>query len=249
MKRLHETTFICLDSEFTGLDQKNDRVIEVAAARFTLDGIIDTYQSLVNPEHPISHESEKIHHISQKMISDKPKMGEILPDFLEFVGKDIIVGHAINFDLQMLEKEAKLCRIPFPQKNNECIDTLRLARSYGDSPNNSLTCLAQHFNVKSDGAHRAMTDVNINIDVFKHLIRRFKTLGQIRKILANPIQMKYMPLGKYKGYLFADLPLPYLQWSANMDFDQDLLFSIRLELKKRKQGKRFSQANNPFSNL
>ncbi len=249
MTRLSETTFVCLDTEFTGLDLKNDRILEVAAVRFTFDGEIERFESLINPEHPISKEAEEVHHISQKMIADKPVMKEVLPQFLEFVGTDIIVGHAINSDMQMIEKEAKLCKIRFPQKTQECFDTLRLARAYGDSPNNSLSSLAKHFNVKVDGAHRAMNDVIVNIEVFKHLIRRFKTLGHIRKLLANPIQMKYMPLGKYKGRLFADIPLPYLQWSANMDFDQDLLFSIRLELKKRKQGKRFSQANNPFSNL
>ncbi len=249
MKLLHKMTFVCLDTEFTGLDPDNDRIIEIAAARFTFDGITEEYETLVDPEHPISEESEKIHNISIEMIKGKPKIKEVLSNFFDFIGNDLIVGHAVNFDLNMLSKEADRCAVAFPQKDREYIDTLRLARSYGDSPNNSLSSLAEHFNVTLDKAHRAMSDVKVNIEIFKFLVQRFKTLDQIKNILAHPIQMKYMPLGKHKGRLFSEIPLQYLQWATNMAFDQDLLFSIRLELKKRKQGGRFSQATNPFSNL
>lgn len=249
MTLLSKTRFICLDTELTGLDPDKDRVIELAAIRFTFDGVIDQYETLVDPEYPISEESQKVHNISPEMIAGKPKIKDVLEEFFAFVGNDLIVGHAINFDLNILAKEAERCSIAFPQKEREYIDTLRLARAYGDSPNNSLSSLAQHFNIPAENAHRAMSDVLVNIEVFKFLVQRFKTLEQVKKLLAHPIQMKYMPLGKYKGRLFSDIPLPYLQWAANMEFDQDLLYSIRLELKKRKQGGRFSQATNPFSNL
>jgi DNA polymerase-3 subunit epsilon len=58
-----------------------------------------------------------------------------------------------------------------------------------------------------------------------------------------------MPLGKHKGRLFKELPHEYLQWAAHQNFDQDLLFSIRTELKKRKKGGLFIQAANPFLNI
>lgn len=46
-----------------------------------------------------------------------------------------------------------------------------------------------------------------------------------------------------------DIPLEYLLWASKMDFDQDLLFSIRSEIKSRKKGTGFAQANNPFLGL
>ena len=94
-----------------------------------------------------------------------------------------------------------------------------------------------------------MKDVMMNIAVFKHLAGRYKTVEKILDILARPIKMKYMPLGKYKGRLFSEIPLQYLQWATHIDFDQDLLYSIRLEIKKRKRGEGFSQITNPFSAL
>ncbi len=249
MTLLNKATFLCLDCEFTGLDPDNDRILEIAAVRFTFDGEIDTFETLVNPQHPISKESQAVHNISPEMVTSSPKIGDVLPQLITFLGNTPIMGHAVNFDLALLGKEAERLGIAFPQKERPVIDTLRIARHYGDSPNNSLESLAKHFNIASDGAHRAMADVRMNIAVFKLLVQRFKTVEQVTKILSHPIQMKYMPLGKHKGRLFADIPLQYLQWAAHMDFDQDLLYSIRLELKKRKKGGRFTQASNPFTDL
>jgi DNA polymerase-3 subunit epsilon len=61
--------------------------------------------------------------------------------------------------------------------------------------------------------------------------------------------MKYMPFGKYKGRPFSEIPLQFLNWASRIDFDQDLLHSIQLELKKRKKGGQFGQATNPCLEL
>lgn len=249
MPLLKKSQFICLDCEFTGLDFENDRIIEIAAARFTFDEILEEYDQLINPLYPITEESKAIHHITEEMLQDKPLIKDILPDFFKFVGNDIIVGHMISGDIVMLKKESERSGVPCPLQTENCIDTLRLARHYGDSPSNSLETLARHFNVSFNKTHRALDDVQINITVFKRLVERFRTLEDVKKILARPIEMKYMPLGKHKGRLFAEIPLAYLKWAARMDFDQDLLYSIRKEINKRKKGGSFAQAANPFSEL
>jgi DNA polymerase III subunit epsilon len=126
---------------------------------------------------------------------------------------------------------------------------LRLARLYGESPSNSLQVLRGHFNIQSEGAHRAMSDVIVNIQVFKRLVQKFRTLEEIQEVLSKPIAMKTMPLGKHKGRPFKEIPLEYLKWAAHQDFDQDLLFSLRSEINRRKKGDSFSQAVNPFHQL
>jgi len=249
MGLLKETEFVCLDCEFTGLDLATDRIIEIAAARFTFGGIIEEFDQLINPQHPISVESQQIHHISEEMVKDAPTIDAVLSDFFRFIGNRKIVGHMISGDLIILNHEAKRVGMVCPLKPENCIDTLRLARHYGDSPNNSLGTLAQHFNVRYTKTHRALDDVHINITVFKRLVERYKTIEDIVQILQKPIEMKYMPLGKHKGRPFSEIPLAYLQWAAHMDFDQDLLYSIRKELGKRKKGKSFAQHTNPFLEL
>lgn len=249
MGSLKSQQFICLDCETTGLEPTEDRLIEVAVVLFTFDETISTYETLIDPERPIPEITTAIHHITDAMVVGKPKIAEVLPKVLKMVGNHILVGHGIQLDIAFLQEEAKRHKIPCHLDKNSFFDTLRMARLYGESPVNSLERLRQHFNIAEEGAHRAMSDVIVNIEVFKYLAQRFTTTKELFERLQQPILLKTMPLGKHKGRPFGEIPLEYLQWAAHKDFDQDLLFSIRSELKKRKKGNQFRQASNPFLEL
>lgn len=249
MGLIHQDTFVCLDCESTGLDPKTDRMIEVAAARFTFHEVLQRFETLVNPECPVPQVSQEIHKISSEMLQGKPKAAEILPDLLKLIDGHILVGHGIGFDIALIAAEAKRHQIPTQIEKQPFLDTLRMARLYGESPVNSLERLRQHFNIEAEGAHRAMSDVIVNIEVFKFLAKSYKTTEQLFKVLESPIKLKTMPLGKHKGRKFDEIPIEYLLWAERKDFDQDLLFSIRSELRNRKRGGGFEQSGNPFSNL
>lgn len=249
MSKLKNQKFICLDCETTGLDPKEDRIIEVACVVFDLTQSYDTYETLVDPEREIPESSIEIHHITQKMVAGKPLIKNVLPEVLEIVGSHMIVGHGIQFDIEVIANSCDREGIPHTLRKNQFIDTLRMAREYGESPINSLEQLRKHFNIESEIAHRAMGDVIVNIEVFKRFMHSYRSLDHLLKVLSKPILLKEMPLGKHKGRPFKVIPEQYLKWASYKDFDQDLLFSIRTELKRRKQGNLFSQASNPFHNL
>jgi DNA polymerase III subunit epsilon len=249
MSLINQETFVCFDLETTGLDPEADRVIEVAAARFTFDKIIDTYETLIDPECPISETSMAIHHITDQMVEGKPKIQDILSSLFAFIGKEILIGHGIGLDIAFLAAAAKRHQVHCHLQTLPFIDTLRMARLYGESPTNSLEMLREHFNIPSEGAHRAMSDVLVNMEVFKYLSAKFSSSAQIFERLKKPIALKVMPLGKYKGRPFSEIPNEYLFWASKADFDQDLLFSVHNELKKRKKAKPFNQAGNPFLEL
>lgn len=249
MGLIEKDSFVCIDCEATGLDPQHDRIIEIAAVKFTFEQMFESRENLINPGISIPEFTIEIHHITDEMVAGKPLIGEVIHDYLQFIGNHIVIGHGILFDLMLLEAEAARLNIKTNLKNQRYIDTLRLARLYGESPTNSLEALRKHFNIQAEGAHRAMSDVIVNIEVFKFLSTKFKTTEDILKRLEKPIPLKLMPLGKHKGRPFKEIPSEYLKWAAHQNFDQDLLFSIRTELKKRKQGNLFSQAANPFSSL
>lgn len=249
MGLIHKDIFICFDLETTGLEPGTDHIIELAAARFTFDGILDAYESLIDPCCTIPESSIAIHHITNEMVKGKPKIEEVLASFLKFIGPLIVVGHGITLDIAFVSAAAKKHQIPCKLESQRYLDTLRMARLYGESPLNSLEKLREHFNIEPEGAHRAMNDVLVNIEVFKYLAKNFKTTEELLERLKRPILLKRMPLGKHKGRMFSEIPIEYLLWAANKDFDQDLSFSIRSELKRRKKGANFSQASNPFSSL
>lgn len=249
MKNLKKQLFVCIDCETTGLDPKTDEIIEVAIALFSFDGIIESYETLVEPPIAIPESSTEIHNITNEMVKGKPKIAAVIPQILAIAADHIIIGHNISFDIDILLQAAAKACIPCKLHKNQTLDTLRLARLYGQSEVNSLEALRNHFNIANEGAHRAMSDVIVNVQVFKHLVAKFKTVGEIIERLKRPILLKAIPLGKHKGRPFKEIPKDYLLWAARQNFDQDLLYSIKTELKARSKGDRFEEAANPFSSL
>src|SRR5579862_1529298 len=249
MGALNKEIFVCLDCETTGLDFEKDQIIEIALVRFDFDQILDSFETLIDPEMLIPEASIAIHHITDTMVQGKPKIREIIPKIFEFLGRSILIGHGIMTDITFISNAAKKLNIPSKLSSHPYVDTLRLARLYGESPTNSLEMLRRHFNIADEGAHRAMNDVIVNVEVFKYLARHFKTTEQMLERLKSPILLKTMPLGKYKGRPFSDISFEYLQWASHQKFDQDLLFSIKMELKKRKRSTPFGQSSSPFANL
>lgn len=249
MGRIDKETFVCIDCETTGLDAKEDRIIEIGVAKFTVNELLEEFETLINPGREIPALSTAIHHITDTMVVGKPAIVDVIPHILSIIGKHIIVGHGVGFDIELVANAADRAGIPHRLNHNPILDTLRMARLYGESPVNSLEELRKHFGIQAEGAHRAMSDVIVNREVFKHLSKRFTTTEQIFDVLSRPIKLKIMPLGKHKGRPFKEVPLDYLLWAASKDFDQDLLFSIRSEVNRRKKGGLFSQASNPFAEL
>lgn len=249
MALIRKEIFICIDCESTGLEPEKDRIIEIAAARFTFDKILQQFETLIDSQCPIPETSQEIHKITQEMIEGKPKIAEVLPDLLKMINGHILVGHGIGFDIALIAAEAKRNNISTRIEKQPYLDTLRMARLYGESPINSLQKLRQHFNIEPEGAHRAMSDVIVNIEVFKQLAKPYDTVEELLRILQKPIRLKTMPLGKHKGRRFEEIPLEYLIWAEKKDFDQDLLYSIRYEIRNRKRGGGFEQSSNPFANL
>ena len=191
MGLIQEDTFVCFDCEATGLDPRIDEIIEIAAAKFTFNQIIESREDLIDPACPIPQHTIEIHHITDEMVQGKPKIQDVLAEYLEFFFFFLIIGHGIPFDIAIVEAAAQKFRIPSKLSKLPFIDTLRLARLYGESPTNSLEMLRSHFNIKPHGAHRAMNDVHVNIEVFKHLCSKFKTTEEILKRLERPIQLRF----------------------------------------------------------
>jgi len=249
MSNIENEVFVCIDCEATGLDPKQDRIVEVAVVKFDLSTVYESFETLIDPDCIISETSIAIHHITQEMVKGKPFIKDVVKDLLKMIGRHTIIGHGVGFDIDLIATAAEKEGIPCTLRQNRMLDTLRMARLYGDSPTNSLEQLRKHFNIDEEGAHRAMNDVIVNIEVFKYLAKRYKTVKQLFDVLSRPITMKHMPLGPHKGRLMSEVPLQYLLWAGNKDFDQDLLYSIRSEINRRKKGGLFTQSSNPFSGL
>ena len=153
--------YCVLDLETTGLNPAENEIIEVAAIKVDQNGSITSYTSLIKPKLPIPGMISEITGITNEMVSCSRGASEVLPEFLEFVGDSMIVGHNVQaFDIPFLEQHAKRAI------TNATFDTLLFSRRKLPDLKHSLSALCQHFHISCDGAHRALRDCEMTKGLF-----------------------------------------------------------------------------------
>ena len=162
--------FTAFDTETTGLKAENAHIIEIGAVKFNATGIIDRFNTLINPDCHISCFCTQINHITDEMVSNAPKIHQILPDFLEFIKGTIIVAHNATFDLRFLQMEAERLNLPAPK--NGAIDTLHFCRwAHPDWKKYKQTLVAERMGIKVKDAHRAYDDAFVCGNIFLQCIK------------------------------------------------------------------------------
>ena len=155
---------IVLDTETTGLSAKDGhRIIEIGAVEMV--NLSLTGQSLhvyINPEREIDAGAQEIHGLSSEFLADKPVFTDILSDFTNFIGDDLLVIHNAPFDIGFLNAELSRCGHP-PLSMDRVVDTLPLARQKYPGAQASLDALCRRFGV--DNSHRDLHGALIDADL------------------------------------------------------------------------------------
>lgn len=154
-RKRHGGEFIAIDIETTGLSN-NDHIIEIAGVKFKSGKPIEHFQSLVNPQVPITLNVEGITGITNLMVSDAPSINVVLPKFMEFIGNKKLVFHNASFDRRFITKVANEYGLSF---DNDFEDTLLLSRKkFPESYNHKLQTLVNYLNIPVNSNHRALDD-------------------------------------------------------------------------------------------
>ncbi len=160
---------VLFDIETTGLDPEIDRIIEISALKIENGEVVDEFSTLVNPGIPIPYMAMSISGISDDMVKDAPDTKTALKAFMEFIGDSVLTGHNIDrFDLIFIRRDVSeyLGR----KITNEHLDTLVIAKRYlPQLESRSLESLSAYYGVSYEGAHRALNDCRINLQVFMNL--------------------------------------------------------------------------------
>jgi DNA polymerase III epsilon subunit len=174
--RLDDQIITVLDVETTGLSAFfGDRVCEVGILRAVGSEILDTYQSLVNPQRPISPGAARVNGLSDEDVQLAPVFAEIAPQVLERVDGALLVCHNAPFDLGFMEEE--FSRLGQPWQPAGVIDTLDMARRFFTFTSNSLSAIAADLEIETPQAHRALGDALTTLQVFLRLSRRLAGQG------------------------------------------------------------------------
>lgn len=181
--------YVVLDLETTGFSAENDEIIEIAAQKYINGKKTDEFSSLVSPTSDIQLNITILTGITNAMVNGYPTIDEILPSFLDFIGLTPIVGHNIAFDMRFLQKAAGSIN---RELENKTYDTLKLARTaYPNKKSYKLSNLKESLNIEVSESHRAMPDVEVTAQLFKHCINKI-SLG------VEPIHDSSSPAPKKK---------------------------------------------------
>ena len=164
---------IIFDTETTGLDSREDRIIEFGGIELvnkfptgrTFHQYINAQGRTVNPE------ALAVHGISDADLADKPTFPQIAEDLVSFLDGAMLVAHNANFDIGFLN--AEFVRLGMPAVDpGRVIDTLALARRKHPMGPNSLDALCRRYGI--DNSHRekhgALLDSELLAEVYIELM-------------------------------------------------------------------------------
>ena len=234
---------IFFDTETTGNTEK-DFLCQIA---YKTDN--GEFVALYKPPIKIPPEASAVHHISNKMVADKPSFAES-GDLLEikklFEDKGtVVVAHNAPFDLMIIKKEGII------PANFIC--TLRLARHLDKEEKiekYNLQYLRYYLDIEVDAlAHSALGDVLVLEKLYERLkskimseegLSEAEAIQKMIEISSHPSLFKKFKFGKYNSKEIADIAKTdrgYLEWLLSQklesgEIDEDWVYTLKHYLGK-----------------
>lgn len=168
---LADLPFLVLDTETTGLDVRQDRIVALGAVRMQGMRIFPTeiVDLLVHPGRPIPPRAIAVHGISDAMIASAPVFADLADRVQSLCDGLVLVGHNIGFDLAMIEREMKLMGRDW--RRPIALDTLNLyAALRPDAKMLDLEAIAADLGVEVRGRHTALGDALMTAEIFGRMM-------------------------------------------------------------------------------
>lgn len=155
--------FTVIDFETTGFNPKIHRVVEIGAVKFRNGEPVDKFRTYVNPKRKIPKAASDVNFITDDMVAGEPTFYEVIDDFTDFIGDDVIVAHNASFDLGFLQGYVDRHKKKNPdfdfELNNAVVDTVKLAREhFPEAPNHKLETLKSIIGMDKYQSHTAADD-------------------------------------------------------------------------------------------
>jgi DNA polymerase III subunit epsilon len=175
---LADVTFVVVDLETTGGSPKDSAITEIGAVKIRGGVVLGEFQTLVDPGREIPPYISVLTGITSMMVAAAPRIGAVLPGFLEFARGAVLVAHNAPFDLGFLKAACAENGMAWPATAS--VDTAVLARrllTRDEVPNCKLATLAPYFSAATSPTHRALDDAKATVDVLHGLFERLGPLG------------------------------------------------------------------------
>ncbi len=165
------------DLEATGTNVLEDRIVDICVLRREPDGSETVFSSLVNPGVPIPPEASAIHHITDAMVQDQPRLSDLAPKILAiFKDADLSGFNAARYDIPLLAAEFKRFGVDWPEAGKRVVDSFAI---FARKERRDLSAAYKFYCGKElTGAHRAEADTRATAEILWAQAERYPDLPQ-----------------------------------------------------------------------
>ncbi|KQB44480.1 DNA polymerase III subunit epsilon [Flavobacterium daejeonense] len=177
---IESTRFVVLDTETTGFNYTDDRILCIGAIVLE-NGVINlqnVFEHYIDQEH-FDKSSVQIHGIIRSDVLDHKSEIEVLQLFIDYLGDSVIVAHHTKFDVTMINNALE--RNGLPKLANKCLDTAVLYKRTLIKSNllqhkdhYTLDDLADKFDISKKDRHTAVGDAYITAIAFLKILKKLK---------------------------------------------------------------------------
>ena len=228
-------SYTVIDLETTGLNHRDDAIVEIACLRLSGGFVTDSFVSLVAPCRPIPAEASAVHGIFDANVRSAPRLADLKETILDFIAGSTIVAHNASFDLGFL---------PF-LSDRPRICSMRLAMHLVDAASYKNEALRELFGIQMPAnhgpAHRAYNDAAVTAAVFIELLARYsrtlhpQSVAGLIELISRPALLGRFAFGTHRGVDIEAVPTSYLQWIVAGGFENwiDVRATAEYELARR----------------
>lgn len=179
--------FVVLDTELTSLDHRTNRLLSIGAIamRGTSIPLGEQFYRVVNPRVSIPQETVVIHKLRMQDVQVANPFEETLDDFCNFIDTAVLVGHFVNIELKILNKEMATTG---RKLENVAIDTAQVHQwilrhgSYSEDLSMKLEQLdlptvARFYSVEVDNLHHALADAFLTARIWQKMLYALEARG------------------------------------------------------------------------
>lgn len=236
---------VVFDLECTGLDTEKDRIVEIAAVKYTPEGKIIEKVARLNPTIPIPADATAVHGISDADVADAPTFDKLANSLFEFFdGCDLGGYNCKRYDVPLLAREFRRLGTKWPAEDVKIIDSLAILSL---QERRELKWALQFYAGKElQNAHSALADTRATLEILLHQATKYQssTLDQLDSLQRDPSWVDddgkfqkqgesiVITFGKHQGKSITSIPRDYRRWMLSQySFSRSTKQVIRESLK------------------
>ena len=184
---LDEWPWVVFDFETTGLDSRQDHIIEIGGIKVEKGVMVEEFSTLIKPPVVVSEQITQITGITEEMLFDQPAIEEVLFKFLEFIKGSVLLAHNAEFDLAFLQTACRRAKI---QLDWPVFCSLKMARVVlPELESKNLDTLAEHYGLTFESRHRSIGDCKVTSAVVQAMLSErhdsYQTLGSLEPFFVS----------------------------------------------------------------